>query len=157
MNYWVLSGGSTSLLRDDGNPKPIVSVLKNYFNPIIVEVTATDPSGKVLADISVKTQDGAYDVKTDTDGKVTLAFPNQQANYRISAESDNYTASNIAVSLVPGEAKQVSFVLEPRKENLLAEIIGDFSDDLTQKTPFISIILVVLVLLIIPIYLISKR
>lgn len=156
VSYWTLAGGSTSLLRDNGEPKQVVSVLKKYFNPIIVEVTATDSSGKALADISVKTKDGAYDVKTGNDGKATLAFPNQQGTYEIKAESDNYITSETKISLNLGETKQVGFTLKPKEENLLAKI-GDFSSNLAQKTPFISIILIVLVLLIIPIYLISKK
>lgn len=31
VNYWVDKGGSTALWRDDGTPKPVVSVLKQYY------------------------------------------------------------------------------------------------------------------------------
>jgi len=82
INYWTLSESSTALIQQNGRPKPVVAVIKQYYIPGIVTVFATDKDGKRLPKVSVSTQRSNTQVATDTNGTARLILP--QGVYRMS-------------------------------------------------------------------------
>lgn len=54
INYWVLAGGSTSLLDDNGNKKLIADVLSQFYIPRKANVRVVNELGQAINGVSIK-------------------------------------------------------------------------------------------------------
>ncbi|GEM_PF-790491 len=75
INYWVLSDGSTSLLDTKGDPKPVYSVLQDYFEPIEVHGTVEDKTGKSIEGAVVSLEAFGRTATTSGDGVFSITLP----------------------------------------------------------------------------------
>ncbi|KKQ52118.1 MAG: hypothetical protein UT19_C0004G0045 [Candidatus Woesebacteria bacterium GW2011_GWB1_39_10b] len=66
INYWVASGGTTSLWYDDASEKPSVEVIRNYFIPNELSGKVVDELGKSIKEAEVIA--GAKNVNTNSEG-----------------------------------------------------------------------------------------
>lgn len=74
VNYWVLSGGTTSLYDDDHAPRLAVDIVKDYFRPGSISGVVKNSLGQPLGEISVRI-DGHEQETTDALGRYTVAVP----------------------------------------------------------------------------------
>lgn len=75
INYWILYEGTTALYDKNFNPLPAVDVIKEYFNPSVIEGTITDELGNPLSDVEVKASDGIANANTNEQGVFNLVLP----------------------------------------------------------------------------------
>ncbi len=94
VNYWASFGASTKLWELDGSARSAVSVLKNYYDPKVLNGTVEDEIGNAIDAASVSI--GAKLVKTDKKGGFKIPYVFEQERLNIEAEGfkkvelDNY-------------------------------------------------------------------
>ncbi len=71
LNYWVLRGGSTSLLNDDGSRRPAYSTVASFYAAPYVYGTITNTLGEPISGAIVMTSGTAYG-STSTGGSYDL-------------------------------------------------------------------------------------
>lgn len=114
VNYWTLEGGSTSLLRSDGNKKPAYDTLAAYFSPMTVRGSVRDPLGHQLRDVTVRLASSSIEAKTERTGRYEVLVPAQDTS--LAFEKDGYWT---VVSLLdPKDIAELNVTLSPIKPSL---------------------------------------
>lgn len=98
VNYWVLNGGPSGLLRDDGGEKPVVDIMRDYFRPGVITGTVTDTKGGVVSKARVTFDDG-YSVVTDSGGKFQAVVAAGKRRYTVSG-SKSHPATHYFVDVI---------------------------------------------------------
>ncbi len=75
VNYWVIQGGSTALINDDGSKRQAFETIKEYYKAPLVLGTVTDIYGMPLPGVSISLQDGKYSAVTDRWGNYEVFAP----------------------------------------------------------------------------------
>ena len=120
LNYWVLSLGTTSIIDDQGNPKPAYEVLKKYFSPGMIRGTIKNPLDENLTGIVVKTTDGISQTKTDARGNYELTLP--AGDYEIQIENPDYNHQSGKFLIEQENIKVANFTLEPKNSGLIYDL-----------------------------------
>lgn len=94
VNYWVLYGGSTALVDDDGVPRRAYKVVQNYFKAVDVHGVVHDSLGNVIPRAVVSIQ--GSDLSTRTIGNYQIFVPRQYSSIIVSA--DGYTSATFMLS-----------------------------------------------------------
>lgn len=123
INYWVLKGGSTSLINSDGSSRTAVEVIKNYYIPGTVNGTVTNTINEQLKGITVKTKDG-LSIVTDDKGKYNLTVPAVPLEHMIDA--DQYKSAERNINVSRGSESVLDIKLEPQKMSLWYRIRSVF-------------------------------
>jgi len=131
VNYWVISGGSTALLNDDGSSKPVVSVMQNYYQPVTVSGTVSDNLGDKLAAIPISSVNGQKLGVTDENGAFSLLFP---ANIPVKLFVGGGDNSTVAQSLTPTSGKNLTlnFMIQPSHPGLVY-VVREFIKKIFDK------------------------
>jgi len=125
INYWVLKGGSTSLINPDGSSRTAVEVIKNYYMPGIVKGTVINTINEQLKGIAVKTKDGLSTV-TDDQGKYNLAVP--AGPLELTIEADRYKSAKRDIKVSRGSENVLDIVLDPQNMSLWYRIRSAFQN-----------------------------
>ena len=115
MNYWVIAGGSTTLLNDDNSPRLAVAEMKKYFDPAITRGRVLNTVGEVLKDMEVKPLGTSLNVKTDDRGEYSFTLPAQ--NVELGVGSGDYRRVQRQIVASSGANLQEDFILEPLNES----------------------------------------
>lgn len=99
-NYWVIEGGSTALVQEDGSNKPAASAIMNFYNPVTVTALVKDFKNKPAINKKIESTQG--NVLTDKYGKFTISFPRGQDIHLI----------------IKGDLKPVSVFLQHVTQNM---------------------------------------
>lgn len=75
INYWVLRGGSTTLINDDGTEREVVEAIKDYYQPGKLNIKVVNTLGQSVDNVEVKTEDGVQNLVTDEDGELGITLP----------------------------------------------------------------------------------
>lgn len=118
MNYWVLSGGSTTLLNDDQSPRQVVEVLKKYFRPITISGQITDPLGGRVRDYQVSTDDGVWNLKAEDSFSVSVPVGKVGLKFE---KSGFATIEKVVESSQGGEIK-LDLVMDPTEKDWWYEV-----------------------------------
>lgn len=97
INYWVLSGGTTSLYDDDHVPRLAADVVMDYFRPGSISGVVKNTLGQTLTGISVRI-DGHEQGTTDTQGRYTVAVPAGEHLLAFSSETYSLQSTFVSVS-----------------------------------------------------------
>lgn len=84
VNYWVLSGGSTTLLNDNGTPRAAYAVVRNYFKAFNVYGVIYNSLGENVSEARVSIDGSGY--ATISNGPYQLFVPRQYKNVTITAD-----------------------------------------------------------------------
>lgn len=113
VNYWVLRGGSTSILNDDGSERQVANVIRDYFKAGQITGKVVDGLGKAQKDVTVSTGDGVTQVKTNDKGEFTISAP--AGGIDISANKDDYTSASSRTDSVRGGKTTIEIRIDPLK------------------------------------------
>lgn len=108
LNYWVLRGGTTALLRDDFTEKPVAKVLRRYFKPATLKGRVTDSKGKAVAGATVRLQDNSNSTRTASDGTYSMLVPFNSLELIVEA-SGKGSRSNTVTNLPSGHTRTINF------------------------------------------------
>lgn len=117
INYWVLEGGSTKLLNDDGSARKVVGIIKKYYIPARITGHVTDTLGKPLEGILVHTSDSVTVSKTDKNGNYKMIVPSEDVI--IDFEHSNYREAAREIRIAKGGIYTQNISLEPFTQNLI--------------------------------------
>lgn len=121
-NYWVIAGGSTSLLNNNGTKRKGLASLKKYYDPAVVKISVEDEySQNGIGNVSISIDGRKTPFKTDQDGVATL--PLIEGEHTVSLTGESYKGKTDKVAVATGEKKSVNAVLTPVKKSLLDDII----------------------------------
>ncbi|KKQ97467.1 MAG: hypothetical protein UT24_C0008G0023 [Candidatus Woesebacteria bacterium GW2011_GWB1_39_12] len=70
INYWVASGGTTSLWYDDSSEKPSVEIIRNYFIPKVLSGKVVDELDKSIKEAEIIAS--AKIVSTNSEGEFSI-------------------------------------------------------------------------------------
>lgn len=111
VNYWTGVGGSTSVWGEDYTAKEAVEVLKNFYEPRVVEGCVIDGSGSVLRGVEVIS--GPQTVLTDTKGRFVFAAVSD--NYKVAFVKKGYFTKQMEF----GNQYKVQVTMSKENENIL--------------------------------------
>lgn len=84
VNYWTLSGGSTALVHDNGEPRAAYTTVQNYFKAFNVYGTVYDSLGEVIHGAKLSVAESEY---TTVSGKTFQLFaPRHYTEITVEAE-----------------------------------------------------------------------
>lgn len=113
LNYWVLRGGSTQLLNEDGSERTVMEVIRNYFIPGQIVGSVVDGIGRPIKNATVTTSDGVQTLQTDAKGNFSLSTPPGAIDLQVGANAHNSTTQRIETTR--GQKIVVKFIIEPVK------------------------------------------
>jgi hypothetical protein len=121
INYWVFSGGSTALWKDDGTRKKSADILQSYYQPRRVEIKVIDRIGNGVSGAVVKAGSRAF--KAESNGEVALLLVPGISEITITA--NGYKSYTISVSDID-ESGTLNLLQE--RETLLFKLIAFFRE-----------------------------
>lgn len=130
VNYWVLSGGTTSLYNADYTPRKVVNVMKKYFMPGIIRGKVIDTLGTNLENIRVATTDGNNATYTNRNGDYQLIVPVGTTEYVV--EHDKYETKSHKVELTYNERIEQNFELTPKDTGFIYDIRKSIKDQMSS-------------------------
>lgn len=120
VNYWVLRGGSTSILNDDGTERQVANVIRNYFMPGQLAGKVVDGIGRPVKNAAVSTGDGMTRTTTGTGGGFLITAP--VGGVELTATAEGYTSANLRTESVQGGKTTVEIRVDPLKPSLWYKI-----------------------------------
>lgn len=127
INYWVGQGGSTQILNDDGSPKKAVSVIKNFFTPVVLSGTVHNALGKPQKDVLVVAENGTLTSTTDGFGKYRFFVPWKEVKIQIADRRFKPYEKRVQISSRGDNNNDI--ILFPAEENIwyrLLEMLRNF-------------------------------
>lgn len=109
INYWVLTGGTTSLLYPDGSYRKAAFVVKSYYEPINLSFTITDSLGEKINGAQIDIGNGRDVVYSDENGNAESLLPAKE--YPVVIKKQNFKP----VTLMISGSKKTEITLEPEK------------------------------------------
>lgn len=116
VNYWVIAGGSTTLLNDDNSPRLAIQTLKKYFSPTVITGKITNTLDEPLENIYVYISNQKQ--VTNKNGEFKFLFP-EEDSFEILIQSQDYQPLNQAFNRPENNQLQANFQLEPTNPTLL--------------------------------------
>lgn len=114
INYWVNTGGSTALWKDDGTAMEGVKVLKKYYNPKVLRGRVVDFDGYAVPDATIKT---AYrTVYTDQKGQFAVPYIGAQDEMLISEKG--FFSKKIVIGQYSGQDIELEYEPMPLPQTL---------------------------------------
>ena len=117
LNYWVNTGGSTQLWKEDGSPRKAVAVLKDYFSPNVLSGQVVNDYGGAITGATVTTK--SKEIVTDSSGKFTLIYRGN--NITVTAKAPGFKDSVTAIGS-PTD-KEVKITLVKQNKNIFEIIL----------------------------------
>ncbi len=114
VNYWVLSGGTTSLY-DETAPREVVEVIKDYYQPGVLSGTVKNSLRQPLAHIAIQIDDHEQG-ETDATGSFAVAVP--AGEHTFSTDSVSYRPYSLHVSSKRNEKQSQDIILYPTAKSL---------------------------------------
>lgn len=78
LNYWVITGGSTALINDDGTSRPAAAIIQKYYDPNVWEGRIVNTLGEFIGNYTVTTPENTITMKfrrdTYKDKTITVRF-----------------------------------------------------------------------------------
>ncbi len=118
MNYWVLNGGSTSLVNEsDMSPRAAYKSLRSYFAPAQVSGVVTDVFGNPVKGVRLVSDEYNAETETNLLGEYTLILPAKKAKVRL--EDDNWSNDKVnELTLESNRRTVVNYTVEPKHPSL---------------------------------------
>jgi hypothetical protein len=136
VNYWVLSGGTTALLHDDGSEKLAASVVRKYYKPNTITGFVTNTAGSPVPSAVVTTSDGGWNQKPTTSGQYWLLIPATTVEVTISAPG--YNSVTRQVQLNPAGPVTLDAVLTPQHPSFFYQVKAATFSVVEAATDFMS-------------------
>lgn len=117
LNYWTLKGGTTALINEEGTPRPSYEILKNYFQPGIIEGDIKDIYGNPVERATITLMDGDLTVLTDRRGHYAVVMP--AGNHQAEISKDGYSRAAQSITLERGGVITTNTILYPQQPSVL--------------------------------------
>ncbi len=117
LNYWVLSEGTTMLVNNDGSTRLAYDIVKQYFNPSVVEGRVTDSLDQGVSGLVVKTTDNASVTKTNENGYFQLHIPPRKFEIVVDDPSF-YSQTASLTTTTSGEKISYNFFVAPKNPGI---------------------------------------
>lgn len=111
LNYWVLTGGSTSLTSETGYPKKVYNVVKTYFNLPKVTGRVSDPFGKSLEEVKISVTGTEHSALSANGGTYSIFLAPKYRNIVI--EKEGYKTVSVDLPKEINVAFYKDVILEP--------------------------------------------
>lgn len=122
LNYWVLRGGSTSILNDSGTQRLVAAKLKDYYDPVWVSGRVTNTLGQDLPGQEITSDNWFFRVSTSSNGRYLIVLPPGAYNLTVGGRGYAQQSKRIKISSGSKRVPEADFVLEPAKFNLFYKI-----------------------------------
>ncbi len=119
MNYWVLQGGSTALVNDDGTTREAYGTVKKYYTAPYVAGVVKNNLGIPLANIPIVVDNIPY-VPTNDSGQYQIFLPDSTTTVVIGG---NGFISTTTVFAKPSAPIQASIILSPLRPTALYKFL----------------------------------
>lgn len=117
MNYWVLRGGSTTLLNEN-TPRQAYYNIKEYFAPAQLKGVVRDTLGKPVPDIKITVANQEVESSTNENGEYTILIPARDT--QITINNNDYEGEKThSVNLISGEESTKDFVIDPNHKSYI--------------------------------------
>jgi hypothetical protein len=116
INYWVLRGGSTSLLNDDGTLRQAAYKLSHYYKPGRIVGTVQDSRGQPVINARVTIASTGEQLLTDSTGR--FGTPILAGSFDVSVSNSDYYPFVARVSVGQLETRFMTIVLEPVSKSI---------------------------------------
>ncbi len=126
VNYWVGSGGSTSLWHENGLPKPAVSAITAFYSGKVVNGKVIDVQGNPIAHAVVVVDD--YETYTGSDGLFHLPYLSEGQQMTVSANW--YQVKSLKIE---SPFKLITIILEKGDNNIVNVIKHLISPNFSSK------------------------
>lgn len=126
VNYWVLQGGSTALLRDDGSPKAAYEALAAYFSPRVVEGFVVDDDGDPVRGATVSIEGLGERGKTSRDGSYQVLAPSKATE--ISFSKEGYEQARASVEAGTADAQAGATMRRIAPDGIWDSVLSRFRD-----------------------------
>jgi len=121
INYWVLSGGSTALIDENGKEKEATKTIKDYYSPGIITGRVVNTIGFPLSHITVETYDGMSNTTTSITGEFHIVVPAKDTEIIIKGKGFKTKKQKILVS--QKEKMNQLITLEPSRPGYFYTIV----------------------------------
>jgi hypothetical protein len=112
MNYWVLRGGSTSLVNSGAETRQGYNALRSYFLPANIHGIVLDTLGQPVPNAKIRIEELDAETTTNQVGLYNLAIPGGK-DVLVKLTADDYSGEKEKeVKLVPGGNSAQDFTLE---------------------------------------------
>lgn len=116
INYWVLRGGSTQLLNEDGSERAVTDVIRNYFIPGQIVGTVVDGIGRPVKSATIATSDGVQTIQADSKGYFSLSVPPGALELQVNARGYNTVTQRVETTR--GQKTNIKIIIQPTKPSL---------------------------------------
>lgn len=116
LNYWVLRGGSTRLINDDGSERKVMEVVRDYFMPGQIAGTVVDGIGRKVKNAVITTSDGVQQISANKKGEFILNLP--PGSVELTVASKGYSSSVARVETTRAGKSVVKVIVHPIKPSL---------------------------------------
>ncbi len=123
VNYWVMRGGTTALIRDDGTPKEAYDVVSSYFSPLALSGRVVDPLGGGVRGAEVSIDGSLIRAETSRNGSYEILVPRIYDNATL--RKDGYAERTVPLSELASSSPS-ELVLEPTRPSLWYRIRSAF-------------------------------
>lgn len=120
VNYWVLAGGSTTLLNNDGSKRQAYYALQQYFTPFVVQGTVRNGLGEAVAGLTVQDTQGNTVAHTDEYGRYRFLVPQREITLTVGGL--DYTPVNLVVAPSQDTVASTTSVVEPTTPDILYQL-----------------------------------
>lgn len=135
VNYWLFSGGETALFNDDGTPRKVAEIIRNYYNPSLISGKIVNPLGDSLGGIEITVNHGFVTTQTNGLGKYELVIPGGKVDIEIYHKE--FKTKNIQTEVKNGEKNTLNVILEPQNPGLIYKIRKNYISFYNNPIKFI--------------------
>lgn len=111
VNYWVLQGGSTAIVNDQGNPRKAYTVLDSYFRAPRISGVVTNTLGEDLGGVTLSLDQTIFKTTTDYYGRYSLLLPG--GSRKVTVQKDSYKPITFVMGNTLASSTLHDIVLEP--------------------------------------------
>lgn len=109
INYWVIGGGSTALLNDDGSEREVYNTVTNYYNPYVLNIKVFNTAGETVNNPQISFSGSA---KPSAVQKENYTYVTTSKFLGVHVTADGYVVQSQS-ELFNQQTKDLEFTLEP--------------------------------------------
>ena len=137
MNYWVLSGGTTAIIDEQGKWRKAAYVLRNYYKPAKIVGLIKNSLGEPLGNTRVVVGEEVAKSTSDATGKFSAVIPG--GSHRVTVENESYNTVTQVFDIPAGDTVSLKVTMQPKDASLLYRFRKLLSDLFAQFSPKVSL------------------
>lgn len=120
INYWTLNDGTTALTNSDYSTRSAYDVIRDYYQPSMVEGNVRDHYGRPIERADVALFDGLVTVKTTRNGYFAARIPAGISS--VSVQADKYLTHSQQLTVDRNSTVRLEVELESAEKNIFDKL-----------------------------------